>query len=605
LDVMRRDGRFTDITLVADGRQFPAHRNILCACSPYFDRMFQPGFVEQENNQVVLKDFDHETLSILLDYMYTKEINITEDNAQDILIGSNLLLLYDVREAAGEVLVQLIDDNNVLDIRNTGSMFSCRDVESRAHNYMLERFEMVCKTEEFIKLDVDEVLKYLKMDDVIVKSEDSILNCITRWIEKNPDKRTEHFDLLISAVRFPLLTDHSLNQLLQDNPYVKISTVAQKEIKESLQLKAQNNYSRSFMKLNNKIPQYRGSNQLLFLQCTNSTPWIETPPVLYDFKKSTWSSSLGPHHPCKYREDSYYLFHNNHIFSLGGEVTSDYQDQWPGSHSVQICLSGEVQSFSLEDKDKSWTKHSNLITPRKRHQGVVVGSDLYVLGGYTTNSRPIQSVEILREGAREWVEGPPMLTPRVSHGAVELNGAIYVIGGWDGQGVVRTVDKLNSVTGVWTTVSQYKNIRMKSGIAALDGKIYLVGGCVQTLETCYKAEVYDPETNKWTQLPETRHARSNPVLVPYRGKLYVFGGEGNSQGFVECFDPFKQEWTVLDTMIKQFVNGAYAGCLVDKPWNWDHQQQSSRESRDRHAMQARILTGVGLDVVQTLRNYWN
>ena len=35
-----------------------------------------------------------------------------------------------------------------------------------------------------------------------------------------------------------------------------------------------------------------------------------------------------------------------------------------GSHSVQICLSGEVQSFSLEDKDKSWTKHSNLITPR-------------------------------------------------------------------------------------------------------------------------------------------------------------------------------------------------------------------------------------------------
>ena len=33
-----------------------------------------------------------------------------------------------------------------------GSMFSCRDLESRAHNYMLERFEFVCKTEEFLKL---------------------------------------------------------------------------------------------------------------------------------------------------------------------------------------------------------------------------------------------------------------------------------------------------------------------------------------------------------------------------------------------------------------------------------------------------------------------
>ena len=106
LDVMRREGRFTDIVLVAEGRRFQAHRAVLCACSPYFDRyhgtisirniqncliscrMFQPGFIEQDNNEVVLKDFNPDTLATLLEFMYTAKITITEDNAQDILIGN-------------------------------------------------------------------------------------------------------------------------------------------------------------------------------------------------------------------------------------------------------------------------------------------------------------------------------------------------------------------------------------------------------------------------------------------------------------------------------------------------------------------------------------
>ena len=73
--------------MVADGRHFPAHKLVLCSCSPYFDRMFQAGFLEQDSGTVVLKDFDAETLGLLLDFMYTATITINEDNVQDILIG--------------------------------------------------------------------------------------------------------------------------------------------------------------------------------------------------------------------------------------------------------------------------------------------------------------------------------------------------------------------------------------------------------------------------------------------------------------------------------------------------------------------------------------
>ena len=42
---------------------------------------------------------------------------------------------------------------------------------------------MVSRTEEFLKLESAEVRKFLDMDDIIVKSEESIFECILRWIE--------------------------------------------------------------------------------------------------------------------------------------------------------------------------------------------------------------------------------------------------------------------------------------------------------------------------------------------------------------------------------------------------------------------------------------
>ena len=77
------------------------------------------------------------------------------------LSGSNLLLLKEVRETAGEVLGQLIDHNNVLHIKSLAGTFSCREVESKAHNFLVERFEMVNTTEEFLKLSHEELATYL------------------------------------------------------------------------------------------------------------------------------------------------------------------------------------------------------------------------------------------------------------------------------------------------------------------------------------------------------------------------------------------------------------------------------------------------------------
>ena len=75
--------------LVADGIDIPAHRAILAACSPYFYAMFTGDLAEARAEREVLQEIDGKALSLLVDFMYTAEIHVTEDNVQ---VGSEQCL---------------------------------------------------------------------------------------------------------------------------------------------------------------------------------------------------------------------------------------------------------------------------------------------------------------------------------------------------------------------------------------------------------------------------------------------------------------------------------------------------------------------------------
>ena len=69
------------ILLTTDQQEFSAHKAVLASCSPYFHAMFS-CFEESHQNRIVLQDIDPKALSLLLDYVYTSEIQVNEDNVQ-------------------------------------------------------------------------------------------------------------------------------------------------------------------------------------------------------------------------------------------------------------------------------------------------------------------------------------------------------------------------------------------------------------------------------------------------------------------------------------------------------------------------------------------
>ncbi len=68
--------------LVADTVEIPCHKAVLAACSPYFYAMFTGELAEARADRIVLQEVDGRALSLLIDFTYTAEVHVTEENVQ-------------------------------------------------------------------------------------------------------------------------------------------------------------------------------------------------------------------------------------------------------------------------------------------------------------------------------------------------------------------------------------------------------------------------------------------------------------------------------------------------------------------------------------------
>lgn len=78
-----RSGSLTDTTLACQGGMLRAHRLVLAACSPYFERVFKEHYGEQPI--LILKGVAVEEMECLLDFMYRGSIDVAEEHLASLI----------------------------------------------------------------------------------------------------------------------------------------------------------------------------------------------------------------------------------------------------------------------------------------------------------------------------------------------------------------------------------------------------------------------------------------------------------------------------------------------------------------------------------------
>ena len=192
----------------------------MAASSPYFYAMFT-GFTERDSSRVVLQGVDPEALHILVDYVYTSCVDVTEDNVQSLLPAANLLQLNDVRDACCEFLQSQLHPTNCLGIRAFADLHGCLDLLVNTKNYIERHFTEVLECDEFLGLQPDQVAELIASDTITVPCEEKVFEAVITWINSSSEERLQFLPQLMEHVRLPLLSQEYLLNRVESEPLLK------------------------------------------------------------------------------------------------------------------------------------------------------------------------------------------------------------------------------------------------------------------------------------------------------------------------------------------------------------------------------------------------
>ncbi|MEE6483603.1 hypothetical protein FKM82_013608 [Ascaphus truei] len=94
LNMQREGGRYCDATLVVGGVNFKAHWSILACGSHFFQSLYGDG----TSTNIVLHESFSEVIGLVLDFLYTGELALSQDNVHKVLLASKELGILEVVE---------------------------------------------------------------------------------------------------------------------------------------------------------------------------------------------------------------------------------------------------------------------------------------------------------------------------------------------------------------------------------------------------------------------------------------------------------------------------------------------------------------------------
>ncbi|XP_078606372.1 kelch-like protein 30 [Branchiostoma floridae x Branchiostoma japonicum] len=536
----QKNGEFVDVVVEVEGREFPCHRAVL-AVTPYFQTMFSSNLAESKAKVITLHDIDSGSFSKILDFVYTGEILIGEDDVQDILQAAHMLQAEDVQECCQKFIVKNLCPSNCVGVMRLADIYGLCSLKKTARSKAVSQFSEVGRCEEFLSLSTQQLLDLLGDKELRVENEDDVVLSVIRWLDHDPESRkTEACRILpvlcLSRVRVSVLEKLEAHPAIQESPECLAKVTATKEghFSGSPQLMADTGREEDGRKpscgISDDLAIIVGGWKAVTQQhySENSTPLTPLQSIIcmdIDREQCYHVTDLPtPIVGCMGVASA-----GRYLYVTGGRASSFLHPDPGGSNTPS------KQAFRYDFATDTWTRLPDMPRGRAGHQSAIVDGKLFLVGGDTAATLfNMFSMECFDIEAEAWIQPPkvPAIIPSPNLKVIACGGKVVLIQGLRKKGRF-CVHALDVKTQRWTYASRSmyasaRDLDKDIRATAVDSKVHLF------FERYGLSDVYTYDVAKETPSIEDEKLNTEDVKeelhlvhgVCRRHKRYVKGQKG-------------------------------------------------------------------------------
>uniref|UniRef100_UPI0037E97F1D kelch-like protein 29 n=1 Tax=Semicossyphus pulcher TaxID=241346 RepID=UPI0037E97F1D len=551
LNQQRRAKEFTDLKIIVEGKEFEVHQNVVASCSLYFKDLVKRSLGETRSGKVLelnMSNISADVLELLLEFVYTGSLVIDSANAKTLLEAANKFQFNTFCKVCVSFLEKQLTAANCLGVLAMAEAMSCTELHNMAKAFALQNFPEVAGQEEILSVSKEDLVSYLSNDSLNTKAEELVYETVIKWVKQEPDSRVQNLSELLAVVRLPFIHPSYLLNVVDNEELIKSSEACRDLVNEAKRYHMLP-HARQEMQTPRTRPRLSaGVAEVIVLVGGRQT-------IGMNQRSLTAVTCFNPQNSKWYPLASL-PFYDREFFSVISAGDNIYLS---GGTETGVMVADVWCYMSLLD---NWSLVSWMTVARCRHNSLVYDGKLYTIGGLGVSGN-LDHVERYDTITNQWETVSPLPKPVHSAAATVCGGKVYVFGGVNEAG--RSAGVLQSYvpqSNTWSFIESPMIDNKYAPAVSLNGFIFILGGAYARATT-----IYDPDKGNIKAGPNMNHSRQFCSAVILDGKIYATGGivssEGPALSNMETFDPCTNTWTLLQSLPCPLFRH---GCVVIKKY---------------------------------------